>query len=457
MTWNSEAMERGVCKFQFMTGLNETCKLDEATLAMMNRPRCGVPDITDGSLATRRVRRYSYGRRWPTSSLTYRIDNVTPDITNREDIENTFVAALEIWSNVSSLTFTRVFGDTPANIAVRFAVRDHGDQASFDGARGVLAHAFLPYDGRVHLDEDELWTMNTYAGINLFQVAAHEFGHALGLGHTHVRSALMAPTYSGYVPNMQLDSDDIAGIQALYGQKPYGSSEEDMPPDPPGCTGDVDAVTTTRDRSTYVFEGSQVWKFASGTSQIATGFPKPIATALPGLPDNIDAAFYYPPSGKTYIFKGSQYWRIDNEELDNGYPRDITPNWRGLPNDIDAAFIWSGNSRVYFIKGDRYYRFYGGVEGGYPRPLSVWRIPGNRVGAAMQWINRRTYFLTPSGDYYRFDDRQFQPERGYPRSVAEVWQRCSSNLQELLEPNDGVSLAPSLLVLIMAVLLLSIP
>ena len=51
------------------------------------------------------------------------------------------------------------------------------------------------------------------AGINLFQVAAHEFGHALGLDHSEDMTALMAPFYQGYVPvgEFQLSNDDIRG------------------------------------------------------------------------------------------------------------------------------------------------------------------------------------------------------------------------------------------------------
>ncbi len=49
-------------------------------------------------------------------------------------------------------------------------------------------------------------------------MAAHEFGHSLGLSHSGVPGALMFPTYRFINPDrFSLSSDDIEGIQSLYG------------------------------------------------------------------------------------------------------------------------------------------------------------------------------------------------------------------------------------------------
>ena len=56
-----------------------------------------------------------------------------------------------------------------------------------------------------------------YAGVNLFLVAAHEIGHALGLAHSSVPESLMYPWHRGYERDFTLPYDDTVAIQQLYG------------------------------------------------------------------------------------------------------------------------------------------------------------------------------------------------------------------------------------------------
>ncbi len=58
------------------------------------------------------------------------------------------------------------------------------------------------------------WALDPSQGIDVVGVAAHEFGHALGLGHSNVGSATMWPSYISGART--LDADDIAGVRTLY-------------------------------------------------------------------------------------------------------------------------------------------------------------------------------------------------------------------------------------------------
>jgi hypothetical protein len=49
----------------------------------------------------------------------------------------------------------------------------------------------------------------------MYQIALHELGHALGLGHSTDPNAVMFPTAQG-ATNQDADPSDIAGMQALY-------------------------------------------------------------------------------------------------------------------------------------------------------------------------------------------------------------------------------------------------
>ena len=155
----------------------------------------------------------------------------TDDITSlgfsQFTIEGIIDTVLDIWANHSNFTNLGQVADGNVSIGGSEASGGHlGDirigALQFDGPNGVLAHAYQPgtesifggggtVAGDVHLDSDEDWL----GGFDLATVLLHEFGHSLGLGHSSDVNAIMYPYYSGI--RLALGSDDIAGIQSIYG------------------------------------------------------------------------------------------------------------------------------------------------------------------------------------------------------------------------------------------------
>jgi hypothetical protein len=133
--------------------------------------------------------------------------------------------AMDAWEAVANVTFIEVT-DTDVSfngVGAAGDIRIGGH--TFNGPGGTLAHCYFPpvlvvpgytLEGDLHFDVAETWKIGYGGtGFDIFQVTAHELGHALGLNHTAVANSLMRSTYSEAFRGPQ--PDDIAGAQFIYG------------------------------------------------------------------------------------------------------------------------------------------------------------------------------------------------------------------------------------------------
>uniref|UniRef100_H3CC98 interstitial collagenase n=1 Tax=Tetraodon nigroviridis TaxID=99883 RepID=H3CC98_TETNG len=340
-------LSQKLSEMQRFFGLEITGTLDPATLEVMRKPRCGVPD---GKISAFSI--FGDNLKWQKKNLTYRIENYSPDMSQAE-VDQSIEMALQVWAGVTPLRFSRVFSGT-ADIMVSFGRQSHGDLYPFDGPQGTLAHAFAPapgIGGDAHFDEDELFTFRSEEGYVLFLVAAHEFGHSLGLSHSSDPGALMFPIYTHSNPDsFVLPQDDVRGIQSLYGPNPEGplGPGPEPPTTPDACDSKLvlDAVTTLRGEI-YFFKGRFLWRRHTQSSIPQQSL---IANFWPGAPDEIDAAVERRSSDRVFLFKDRQVWAFRGYDLVAGYPKSISSF--GLPGavkKVDAALLDEESGKMLFF------------------------------------------------------------------------------------------------------------
>ncbi|KAM4741977.1 LOW QUALITY PROTEIN: collagenase 3-like [Anableps anableps] len=343
--------------------LQVTGNLDDNTLKVMKQPRCGVPDVGEYNHFPRQLK-------WQNNNVTFRILNYTPDL-KKADVDRAIRNALNVWADVTPLNFKKLYEGT-ADIMISFGSKEHGDYNPFDGPDGLLAHAYPPgqgIGGDTHFDEDEHWSKDSSA-YNLFIVAAHELGHALGMSHSSDAGALMYPIYS-FTPGFPLAEDDIEGIQALYGPNPNPTKRKPKPDAPKKCDPElsIDAVTELRGE-TIIFKDRFYWRLHP---QLVEPEQTLIKFTWPYLPNKVDAAYEYPEKDLVFIFSGIRVWALNGYSLVDGYPKYI--HKLGLPKSvrkIDAAVHIKNTGKTLLFTDEEYWSYdeaTGTMDAGFPKSV----------------------------------------------------------------------------------------
>lgn len=173
-------------------------------------------------------------------------------------------------------------------------------------------------------------------------------------------------------------------------------------------------------------------------------YPVEITRMWHGLPKHLDRvdAVYERHDGKIIFFIGRMVYAHDGRDVVHGYP--ITLQSLGLPetlDHIDAALVWGHNGKTYLYSGTMYWRIdddTNKVEPDYPRDMSMWRGVGYNIDTAFQWKDGKTYFFKGKG-FWRFNDLRMSVEHEEQKLSAPFWMGCP---KENKVDREGNELAP---------------
>lgn len=220
--------------FQGFFGLPKNGEMCVKTVRAMEMLRCRCPDIVrPWHTAQREMQMVADTAlpRWQKTGITYRIRDYLPGIS-KSDFESAVFQAFQNWTRYGNIDVRpAAANDLTPDIIISTG---QGPQSNFDGPGGVLAWAYLPSgtaDTQLLMEFDlaETWTIDAAArGTLVANVACHEFGHLLGLSHSVIQGALMAPYYNASIAVPQL-KDDVTRFQVRYGVRAQDPTPEEPP------------------------------------------------------------------------------------------------------------------------------------------------------------------------------------------------------------------------------------
>jgi hypothetical protein len=456
----TEDITLAVKLFQEVFHLQPTGILDNATLELIDQPRCGVKDDIRPFMALP-------NRKWHKSIISWYW-------FGPPQYNNIVERAFAVWGKHINVTFKREINQPTIFVSPSIQKQHmcYSTQAmcvDFDGRGGVLAHAFLPNKNHnqtdVHLDSDENWdyTMNLPQGgnVSFFLTLVHEIGHALGLDHSSDINSIMFPyiSYRGIADlnTFTLSKDDILAIQFLYGTSPTTTTPTTSTTTTTTSTTSTTTTTTTipptisstevtpsehyyeKDLcelkgkiNTFLIANIRIFAFYRNNVWILSidardrtpdqyKKPKKITDWLRFLPHNFTeiSAIYQKPDGRVALFADDYVYFFQYPQLNlNSRFKTETLVTQGLYK-VNTV-ISTNQGRTFFIYNDYYLNeikectytsyFMGRVSDEF------YGIPSNCLGA-FRYVNGNIYFITDNGvlEYNEFTNT-------VTRSISDVFE-----------------------------------
>lgn len=193
-----------------------------------------------------RVKSYStMGHTWATNQVVYYVNPSNLSVSDSAAI-SAFQTAASAWHDQSGANIQFVYGGTTNGSSL---ILNNKNEVFFrNDSNGYIGETYWWYDGTGHLVDADIVLHESYTyfvgsgcsnGIYIEDVAIHEFGHALGLGHSEVANTTMEPAMPSYCDTTQvtLEADDISGIRSLYPptSSSGGGSNAGQPPATPSA------------------------------------------------------------------------------------------------------------------------------------------------------------------------------------------------------------------------------